>query len=240
MANAVVQLLREDPDLAENMSPQARQQATELIRARVFRVPKGSWDPPGIDHGTIGLLLLDGLMVRTLELGRVSSSEVVGPSDIIRPWETDLIPNLVPGVSSWRVLDPAQVALLDARVTSLVGRWPELCTSVAGRFLRRARSLSYLMAAQHFVRVEDRLLATLWHLASMWGRVTPRGTLVPFRLTHDMLAGIIGAQRPTTTTSIRSLMDQGRIAREDGRRYVLLGDPPDWFREPAPIVEYEV
>jgi CRP/FNR family transcriptional regulator, cyclic AMP receptor protein len=240
MPGPVIQLLREDPDLAENMPDQARQQATELIRARVFRVPKGTWAPAEIDHGTIGLLLLDGLMVRTLELGRVSSAEVVGPSDIIRPWERDLIPSLVPGTSKWRVLEPAQVALLDTRVTALVGRWPELCAAVAGRFLRRTRSLAYLMAAQHFVRVEDRLLATLWHLASMWGRVTPRGTVVPFRLTHEMLAGIVGAQRPTTTTSIRSLMEQGRIAREDGRRYVLLGEPPDWFHEPAPLVEYEV
>lgn len=240
MAAAVIQLLREDPDLGENMPAEARQQATELIRARVFRVPKGTWDPPEIDHGTIGLLILDGLMVRTLQLGKVSSSEVVGPSDVIRPWETDLIPSLVPGVTSWRVLEPGQVALLDARVTALIGRYPELCAAVAGRFLRRARSLAYLMAAQHFVRVEDRLLATLWHLASMWGRVTPRGTVVPFRLTHEMLAAIIGAHRPTTTTSIRSLTEQGRIARDDGRRYVLLGEPPDWLRERAPIVEYEI
>lgn len=240
MAGAVIQLLREDPDLGENMPAEARQHATELIRARVFRVPKGTWDPPEIDHGTIGLLILDGLMVRTLRLGRVSSSEVVGPSDIIRPWERDLIPSLSPGVTSWRVLEPGQVALLDTRVTALIGRYPELCAAVAGRFLRRARSLGYLMAAQHFVRVEDRLLATLWHLASMWGRVTPRGTVVPFRLTHEMLAGIIGAQRPTTTTAVRSLTEQGRIARDDGRRYVLLGEPPDWFREPVPLVELEV
>jgi hypothetical protein len=240
MPVSVIQLLREDPDLGENLPVEARQQATEQIRARVYRVPKGTWDPPEIDHGTIGLLLLDGLMVRTLRLGRVSSSEMVGPSDIIRPWETELIPSLVPGLTSWRVLEPAQVALLDARVTSLVGRWPELCAAVAGRFLRRTRSLAYLMAAQHFVRVEDRLLATLWHLASMWGKVTPRGTVVPFRLTHEMLAGIIGAQRPTTTTSIRSLVEQGRLAREDGRRYILLGDPPDWLRERTPLVEYEV
>lgn len=240
MPGAVIQLLRDDPDLAEHMPERAREQATELIRARVFRLAKGTWDPPEIDHGTIGLLLLDGLMVRRLQLGRVSSSEVVGPSDIIRPWETEMIPSLVPALSSWRVLEPGQVALLDTRVTTLIGRWPELSAAVAGRFLRRARSLAYLMAAQHFVRVEDRLLATLWHLASMWGRVTPRGTVVPFRLTHEMLAGIVGAQRPTTTTSVRSLIEQRRIAVDDGRRFVLLGEPPDWFRERAPVVEYEV
>jgi CRP/FNR family transcriptional regulator, cyclic AMP receptor protein len=240
VSQRVIQLLREAPDLAENMPPDARRQATEIIRARVFRVPRGLWDPPDIDHGSTGLLVLDGLMVRTLTLGAVSSSEVVGPTDIIRPWERDLIPSVVPALTSWRVLEAAEVALLDGRVTALIGRWPELSAAVSGRMLRRARSLSYLMAAQHFVRVEDRLLATLWHLASMWGKVTPRGTVVPFRLTHEMLAAIIGAQRPTTTVAIRSLTERGRLLRDEDRRYVLLGDPPDWGTEPAPVLELEV
>jgi CRP/FNR family cyclic AMP-dependent transcriptional regulator len=233
-------LLRADPDLGEDMPPQARRHATELILVRTFKVGKGPWKPPELDHGAMGLLLLDGLMVRTLTLGRVSSSEVVGPTDIIRPWETDLLPSLVPAVTDWRVLEPARVALLDARTTQLIGQWPELCAAIGGRMLRRSRSLSYLMAAQHFIRVEDRLLATLWHLASMWGRVTPQGTVVPFRLTHEMLAGIIGAQRPTTTTAIHSLTRQGSLARDDRRHYVLLGDPPDWRSERRLVSAREV
>src|SRR5437763_16835310 len=54
MPGDVIQLLREDPDLGENMPERARRQATELIRARVFRFPKGTWDPPEIDHGMVG------------------------------------------------------------------------------------------------------------------------------------------------------------------------------------------
>ena len=240
MPASAIYLLRADPDLAEAMSPEACEAATEAIRVRTFRVSKGRWKPPELDRGATGLILLDGLMVRTLRLGRVSSSEVVGPTDIIRPWEDDLLPSLAPGVTDWRVLEQARVGLLDARTTQLIGCWPELCAAIGGRLLRRSRSLAYLMAAQHFVRVEDRLLATLWHLASMWGRVTPQGTVVPFRLTHEMLAGIIGAQRPTTTTAIHSLSRQGRLARDDRRYYVLLGDPPDWRTERLPVTEREV
>lgn len=235
---SIVHVLQADPDLGENLNQEASRQATELVRARTFLVPKGPWRPAEMDKGATGLLLLEGLMVRTLRLGPVSSSEVVGPTDIIRPWENDLIPSVVPSTAGWRVLEDAQVALLDGRVTALMGRWPELSASVGGRLLRRARSLAYLMAAQHFVRAEDRLLATLWHLASMWGRVTPQGTVVPFRLTHEMLAGIIGAQRPTTTVAIRSLTQRGLLVR-DGRRYVLLGEPPDWRRTPATTAELE-
>jgi CRP-like cAMP-binding protein len=179
-------------------------------------------------------------MVRTVRLGPASASEVVGPTDIIRPWENDLIPSVVPALSDWRVLEDARVGLLDTHVTALIGRWPELAANVSGRLLRRARSLAYLMAAQHFVRVEDRLLATLWHLASMWGRVTPDGVVVPFRLTQEMLAHIIGAQRPTTTVAIRSLEQQERLTRDDRRQYVLLGDPPDWSTKRLPVAQLEV
>ncbi|MGI8863040.1 MAG: hypothetical protein ACR2JH_01350 [Solirubrobacteraceae bacterium] len=240
MSAAVIQLLRADPDLAEHMRPDAREQATDLVRVRVFRVPKGIWQPPEIDHGTTGLLVLEGLMVRTLRLGPVSSSEVVGPTDIIRPWEKDLIPSVLPALADWRVLHEARVALLDARATALIWRWPELASAVAGRLLRRSRSLAYVMAAQQFVRVEDRLLAALWHLASMWGRVTPEGTVVPFRLTHEMLANIIGARRPTTTIAIGSLSQQERLIRNADRCYVLLGAPPDWSRERPPAAALEV
>jgi CRP/FNR family transcriptional regulator, cyclic AMP receptor protein len=235
-----IQLLREDPDLAEEMSPEARELATEWVRVRTFRVPKGPWKPPAVDHAATGLVLLDGLMVRTLRLGRVSSYEVVGPTDIIRPWEDDLIPSLVPTSTDWRALEQARVGLLDGRTTELIGRWPELSAAIGSRLLRRSRSLAFLMAAQHFVRVEDRLLATLWHLASRWGRVTPQGTVVPFRLTHEMLASIIGAQRPTTTTAIHSLVRRERLARDERRHYVLLGEPPDWRKEPVPVIQQEV
>lgn len=240
MTSAVISLLQADPDLAEHMAPEARREAIGQILVRVFRVPKGEWTAPRIDHGAMGLLLLEGLMVRTLRLGDVSSSELVGPSDIIRPWENDLVPSLVPGLTSWRALEPARVALLDRRANAFIGRWPELSAAVGGRLLRRARSLSYLMAAQHFLRVEDRLLATLWHLASMWGRVTLQGTVVPFRMTHETLAGIVGAQRPTITLAIRSLTEQGRVVRDQRRCYTLLGAPPDWSRERTPVIHGEV
>jgi CRP/FNR family transcriptional regulator, cyclic AMP receptor protein len=240
MSNPVIQLLEADPDLAEHMPEAARRQAFELVRARVFRVPKGAWQPPEIDHGATGLLLLRGLMIRTLRLGTTASAEIVGPTDIIRPWERDLIPSLVPTMTDWRVLEETHVALLDGHVTAQIGRFPELNAAIGGRMLRRSRSLAYLMAAQHFVRVEDRLLAALWHLASMWGRVTPKGTVVPFRLTHEMLANIVGAQRPTTTTAIRSLAEQGRLTRDESRSYILIGEPPDWTRDARPVASLEV
>jgi hypothetical protein len=62
-------------------------------------------------------LLLEGLMVRTLRLGRVSSSEIVDSSNIIRPRETGLLPTVVPAPTDWCVLETAQVAVLDRPTT---------------------------------------------------------------------------------------------------------------------------
>ncbi len=233
-------MLEADPDLGERMSPEARRDAAEMIRLRVYEVRKGPWMPPDIDHGSTGLLLLSGLMVRTLRLGTVASAELVGPTDIIRPWERDVIPSVVPPLTDWRVLEPVRVGFIDTRATALIGRWPELSAAVSGRMLRRMRSLAYLMAVQHFLRVEDRLLATLWHVAALWGRVTPRGTVIPFRLTQDTLADLIGARRPTTTTAVRTLTERGLIARDDDRRYVLLGSQPEWQHDGAQLAAIEV
>ncbi len=121
--------------------------------------------------------------------------------------------------------------MLDGQVTAAIGRWPELTAAISARLLRRSRSLAYLMAAQNFTRVTDRLLAALWHMASMWGRVTPQGTVVPFRMTHEMLGEIIGARRPTTTQAVVALEQQGQLLRDERRRFVLLGRAPGWNAE---------
>lgn len=224
----VVRLLDADPDLAQGLSPEAHRLAGGVLQARVAKVPTGAWNPPTSPPAAAGLLLLDGLMVRKVRLGRSLSAELVGPGDVLRPGEEDAGMALVPAVSEWRVLKEARVAVIDARLTAALGHWPELTAALCTRFLRRSRSLAFLMAAQHFTRVSDRLLASLWHMASMWGRVTPKGTVVPFRLTHEMLGEIIGARRPTTTQAILSLERQGLVMRDKRRFFVLLGDPPIW------------
>ena len=235
----MVFLLREDPDLAERIPPDERERATELLRVRVFTVPEGEWEPPRIDHGSIGLLLLTGLMVRKIYLGAHASADLIGPGDIGRPWEDDLIPGLSPYLSEWIVLKEARVAHLDERVTRAMGHWPELGAMVAARFVRRSRSLAYLMAAHSFRRIEHRLLAALWHLGAIWGRVTPHGIRVPFRLTHEMLAEIVSARRPSVSVAMGELEREGLVSRDPNGCYLLHGDAPDWRVSDPPVAEVE-
>jgi hypothetical protein len=230
-----VRLLDADPDLGENLSLQARQQAADTLQVRVATIAPGPWEPPAMGPAAIGLLLLDGLMVRRVHIGPSSSTELLGPSDMLRPGDNELVPPVLPDTSEWRILQETRLAVLDARVTAAIGAWPELTAATCARLLRRSRSLAYLMAAQNFTRVTDRLLAALWHMASMWGRVSVRGTIVPFRLTHEMLGEVIGARRPTTTQAVISLEQRGLLYRDAQRRFVLLGGPPTWTAEPAEV-----
>jgi CRP/FNR family cyclic AMP-dependent transcriptional regulator len=232
-------LLREDAELAEYVPVAERQRATELIRVQIFTVPRGDWEPPTLDHGTIGLLLLSGLMVRRIYLGKAGSADLVGPGDIGRPWEDDLIPGLSPYLSDWEVLANARVALLGPQVSRAIGRWPRLAEIISARFVRRSRSLAYLMAAHSFRMVEDRLLASLWHLASTWGRVTPQGIRIPFRLTHEMLGTVVSAKRPSVSTAMSALEQQGRISHDESRCLILHGEPPDWPKQEPVVVEID-
>lgn len=231
----VVRLLEEDPDLAENMRADEREMAARVLIVQVATAAPGEWEPLAPAPSSLGLLVLEGLLVRRLHLGPMPFAELLGPGDVLRPWEEGLAPDLLPALSRWKVLQPATFAVLDRRANALIGRWPSLNSAVASRILRRSRQLSYSMASQHFFRVEDRLSAALWRIALMWGRVRTEGILIPFRLSHEMLAEIICARRPSVTQAIGSLERHGQILRTPEKRFVVLGRPPAWAaQEPKP------
>ena len=223
-----VLVLQEDPDLAEALTDGDREQATRLLRAAILELPVGPWEPPEGEPGGLGLLVLDGLLARNVELGKAMSVEILGPGHLLRPWDDALLTTIVPSSSAWEVLEPSSVAVLGRQASTVVGHWPELMAAFSSRLLRRVRNQALLMAAANFTRVEDRLLAALWHLGSMWGRVGTDGVVLPFRLTHETLAHLVGARRPSVTLAMGALKREGRLLRRPDGHYVLLGEPPDW------------
>ena len=52
---------------------------------------------------------------------------------------------------------------------------------------------------------------------------------MPVHLTHQTLASLISAQRPTVTSALATLTERGLISRTDGL-VVLHGEPPTEFR----------
>jgi CRP/FNR family cyclic AMP-dependent transcriptional regulator len=218
-------ILDEEPDLADGLSAEDRHVAVRAFRAPVIEVDQPRWEPSDYDPAsTYGLLVLEGLLGRRVRVGPAVGTELLSCGDILRPWDEPLMWGMVPPELDWRVFRSARLAILDARITTLIGRRPVLVINFSSRLLRRARSVAYLMAISHQTRVEDKLLATLWHLASSWGRVTSDGVTIPYRLTHEVLGEIIGAQRPSVTMALARLRQRGTLKRAPNRNYVLTGD----------------
>jgi CRP/FNR family transcriptional regulator, cyclic AMP receptor protein len=223
-------VLREDPDLAQALSATDRERLTHLLQAPVVSLRDKSWHPPDGDHDRMyGVLVLDGLLGRRLQLGEAASIELLGRGDIIRPWQHPP-ETAIPAQVDWRVLSPVRLALLDERITAWIGLRRELTVAFAARLVRRANAAAYLAAIGHVKRVEERLLAMLWHLGSNWGQVTPHGVRIPFRLTHAVLGELVGAHRPSVTIGLRKLRERGQLGQTDDGRYLLTGAPPDWSR----------
>lgn len=220
-------ILREDPDLAEAIPPGLRMLAVEDCVAQMLRLPRGAWNPqelPGIGTG-IGLLVLDGLILRRVGVDGRFGAELLGEGDLLRPWQGEDTTPALTRTTRWRVLQPARMALLDDECARSFARYPELTGRFVARALDRSRNLTVNMAIIHQARVNVRLQMLFWHLADRWGRVTAEGVLLPLNLTHSVLADLVGARRPTVSTSLSELSRQGLVSAV---RYgwLLSGEPP--------------
>jgi CRP-like cAMP-binding protein len=226
-AHDLVRLLDADPELGDRLAPEELERANHQLVAEVVRVPTGRWDAAGtLDPGgtPLGLMILDGLLLRDLDLGRRASTEVLGFGDILRPWDADSAASELPLVARWTVLEPLRLALLDERFLHVAVRFPRVVDALFARSARRQRGLAVRLVVNQLVRLEDRLLLALWALAERWGRVTPDGVLVPMGLTHSALARLVGARRPSVTSALGDLARDRLLERtEDG--WLLRGDP---------------
>jgi CRP/FNR family cyclic AMP-dependent transcriptional regulator len=228
----VVRVLEEDPGLGASLDDAERAVATQHLVAAELRVARGLWEPThplGHSRADLGYLVLDGLLVRETTLGRHTTAELLGAGDLVRPWDqSESAPDApIETHAAWRVLQPARLAILDARFAALCSRLPPITAELLARTLRRSRLLGLLLALSAMPRLDARLLALLWHLADRWGTVGPNGTHVPLRLTHATLAQLVGAQRPSVTSALRSLEERGLLSRvPHGGGFLLLGGPP--------------
>lgn len=220
-------LLREDPDLGRNIAKTDLPWAIEHCVAPVMTIERGAWTVPPMRtvRDGIGLLVLDGLLLRRVGVDGRFGAELIGEGDVVRPWQSEVEESSLPQSSDWRVLTRTRMAVLDAGVAGRLARYPLMTGRLVERALDRARRLSLVMAIVHQPRIETRLHMMLWYLADRWGRVRSDGVLVPLRLSHSMLADLIAAQRPSVTAGLRKLSDRGlTVLVDDG--WLLCGPPP--------------
>jgi CRP/FNR family transcriptional regulator, cyclic AMP receptor protein len=228
----VCQLLREDPDLADAIPVAQRAQAIKDCVAMTVRIDRGRWSSDRVDigHAGIGLLVLEGLITRSVGLGGRFGAELLGVGDLLRPWQGQNAPVALTPQTAWRTLKPTRIALLDEPAARRLARYPELIGTLVGRALERSRNLAMNMAIVHQPRIDIRLHMLFWHLAGRWGQVRSDGVAVSLPLTHTVLARLIAARRPSVTTALAQLARQELVTLiDDG--WLLSGSPPGELTE---------
>lgn len=226
-------LLSLDPDLAAGLDDIEAERAERALAVHVARLPAGPWRPRLVaGPGTLGLLIADGLIVREIESAGAASAELLGAGDVIRPLVRD-DQSLLAARAEWFVAGGATVAVLGSRVTATLARWPCVTAELFDRALRRSQTQAMLRSAAQLRRLDHRTLLYLWHTAERFGRVTSSGVSVRLPLTHEKLAALVGAHRPSFTTSLRKLERSGLLMRGDDHEYVLTGEAGAVVRELA-------
>jgi CRP/FNR family transcriptional regulator, cyclic AMP receptor protein len=229
-------VLLEDPDLAEAIPAPQRAEAIERCVAASARIASGPWCSTVADglSGGIGLLVLEGLLLRRVGIDGRFGAELLGVGDLLRPWQGRDEQPLLTLTTGWRVLRPVRVAVLDEQAAVRFAAFPELTGLLVGRALERARNLTINMAIVHQARVNTRLRMLFWHLADRWGRVRADGVLLPLALTHTVLADLVAARRPTVTTTLTELAREELVIPVDGG-WLLLAEPPGELLALSPI-----
>jgi CRP/FNR family transcriptional regulator, cyclic AMP receptor protein len=218
-------VLVEDSDLGEVVPPDRRDRATDDCTAPLLTLPTGPWtEEMTLPPDALGLLILEGLMLRRVAIDGRFAVELLGECDVVRPWQQEDSQTL-PLQAQWVVLEPMRLVLLGGEFTRRLADYPELGGRLFERAIRRSRRLVINMAIIHQARVDDRLRLLFWHFAGRWGRVRGDGVLLPFRLTHTVLADLVAARRPTVTSALSDLNRRGLVrAMDDG--FLLIGEPP--------------
>jgi hypothetical protein len=232
-------VLGEDPELAEAIPSPLRAQAVGECVVPMRRLARGRWRPEmggqgWVGPGGIGLLVLEGLLIRRVGVDDRFGAELLGEGDLLRPWQGEKPGGTLSQTTGWRVLEMTRVAVLDESAARVMAGYPQLIGALVSRTVERSRTMAVNMAIIHQARVNVRLLMLLWHLADRWGRVRSEGVVLPLHLTHSVLADLVAARRPTVTSSLTALARQG-LLQPQTQGWLLMGEPPGELLELGPV-----
>ena len=221
-------VLDELPGVAADLAPATRALARRSATAAVALLSPGvqplqDWWPTTL-HGP-GLLVLHGVIARETHVAGRTATELLGSGDLLRPWDHEVEP--MPYAVAYRVLEAADVALLDAFFADRVRPWPAILGEVTACAVQRAESLALQRAIASHPRVDMRVSMLLWHLATRWGKVVPDGSVrLELPLTHRLLGELVGAERPSVSHAVGRLTKAG-LVRRDGGTWYLTGTAAD-------------
>jgi CRP/FNR family transcriptional regulator, cyclic AMP receptor protein len=223
-SGSTIALLDAQPDIARMLTDEERSVAGRLrLPVRSVAPADGAVDELLPNDDAFGAVVLEGILLQRFALGGHVALRLLGPQDI---FACPQAPTSV--VINRSVLTPAtnaRLMLLGNEVVAVGRGWPRILTALYSLLGEAGNRLSAQLAICQLPRVDDRVLAVLWLLAESWGHVTPAGTTVPFRLTHELLGGLIGARRSTVTLALRELRERGAVLQQPNG-WLLREGPP--------------
>jgi CRP/FNR family transcriptional regulator, cyclic AMP receptor protein len=217
-ASGTASLLDLDPDFGRLLAAEERPTAARALIVRTIRLQKGTWCDDLTSETLLALLIAEGAIIRRVFAGRARSAEVLTDGDLVRPWQEDPTSFVD---SEYLALKPTLVAVLDHHTRDALVRWPAIFDCLLERGIRRARVLGAQSALDNCVKVERRVLLCLWQLAERCGSATPEGVVLPISLTHQYIADMVRAQRPSVTTALSRLNASGTVRRTTDGGWIL-------------------
>jgi hypothetical protein len=230
-----------DPDLFAGLGDDRRRAEQRAVAQELLLEP-GDWDFEQSEgsvaalaelrrqRGSIGLLVLKGLLWREVSIGDDAGIELLGPGDLLRPWVRPVPASEILAEPRWSILEPSAVAILDRRFAMAMAQWPALTATLMDRIVMRSRWLSFHLAICHVRNLQQRILLAMWHFGDRWGRMSKLGVIVPVRLPHRMLAQLVGARRPSVTTALSALRTEGLLVEREDGTWLLAGEAPSELR----------
>ena len=216
LVNTRVPLVDALPDLGDQLPADRLELVRRAVRARVLAVRRGHWDAAtdSAAPGLFGFVIVSGTLLRRVTAGHREGAELLGPGDLIQPSrETSDV--------GWRAVTDAQLAIVDLRLLADAGQVPELTGALLAAANQRTNTVARQLVVAQWPSVDERLIATLDMLADRWGVMTTDGVVLPDFLTHSVLAPLVGARRPSVTTSLKRLAATGSVRRRPDGRWIL-------------------
>lgn len=225
---ARVRLLDADPELGERLTAEEELAAAARSTMSAFTLAAGRWSPPVRGEGgdDLAFYVIGGLLMRSVSLGGHAGAELLAPGDLMCP-SSEVGMESVDVETSWRVLEPAYLGVIDRDLWVRLASWPDISFALLNRVLEGSRSLTARLALVRLRQLETRLSELLWHLADRHGRVLRGGVVaLPMRLSHSTLAELACARRPSVSAALKRLERRGVLERRRDGTFVLLGAAP--------------
>jgi CRP-like cAMP-binding protein len=220
-----VPLLDLDPDLGQFLSAGRLHEARRRLIVELDTIERGPWQVgERMESLDFGMLISRGLIVRESALSDSVSAELLGPGDVIRPWQAHPS-RLLEAETRLTVVERTTCCVFDTRFVLAARAYPEVTAALIDRLVERTQRVAAEKAIAQLNGIDRRVVALFWELAERWGRVTAEGVVVPLSLPHRILAQLIGARRPTVSTALARLARKQQLIHRDDGTWLLPGAP---------------